>query len=125
MASITFTYGMTSITLSCLVYPEQPKEDLPQVRSQNAVGDVWTMDMASGYLHDPEIALELTDAHKDDLRNFIVNTVGGSINEFTYTDYDSNDFTVQYMGGLREMQRSGNNTWIARIQLHVVGTATP
>ena len=111
MATCTFTYGSTSITIAAPKRPEAEGYVRPQIVGRTMGGGRKVADMSSGTDWRQGIPLNfvaLERADWDALRDFIRNTADWSSNLFTYTDPRAVALTnMFYISGIPEARAVG------------------
>jgi len=85
-ATITFTYGITSITLPAPAPGYSQEQRRAQTIGRTADGSVFVYDKQT-VIRTLTLGLKCSQAEKDDLDAFFENTVKGALNTFTYTDH--------------------------------------
>ncbi len=119
--SVTLTYSAVSITIETPDYPERPGRSLDQFRSQALGGRVWTITRRIGQINRPTLSWgTLPEADYILLRDFILDTVRGSSNEFTFVDWNSTSWTATYLGGIETAQKVDYDCWRVAIELQLV-----
>lgn len=105
-ATITFTYGETSITLPSPNYPSELHPGRPQIKGGAVGGRVWVSDLGDGtQLGQPKLTWKgLPKSFFDQMYAFIETTVNLSGNPFQFVDWYDVTRTVRYWGGLYEFQ---------------------
>ncbi len=96
MPTVTFTLGVDSATVRS---PQLPVRDSkpPLQRTGKSRGKTrQTITWGDPEIRKPLPLRRLTDAQKDDLEDFIVNSAEYGANGFTYTDQDSNVFNNMF-----------------------------
>jgi len=83
------------------------------------LGDGSTLDQPHLVWNDKAM---LPDADHTALETFVKTTVNFKEKSFTYTDYNSNTFTVRYWGGLETFTPARSSHWIGLIELREVPT---
>lgn len=120
-ATMTLTYGATSVTVPTPEYPERPGVDIDQYRAAAMGGAVWTVTRSAGTLYYPVFRWEtLNDADFNTLSGFILTTCAGSEHDFTLVDWDSTTWTATYLGGLPEAEQDDYNCWRLSLALKLV-----
>ena len=76
--------------------------------------------MRDPVLHWPD----LSDSYFTSLYGFVHDDIVGTTNSFTYTDYDGDDWTAYYMGGIEEAELVAYDIWQVTIRLAITGAAS-
>ena len=120
-ATITFTYGSTTVEVSTPDYPEHPGEYLDQFISRAMGGRVTAITRGSGTIKEPVLVWEeLSNSEFTALKDFFFTTTNGAENEVTYTDWDGNVHTVKYLGGLERAEQIDFDSWKVELKLAIV-----
>ena len=119
--TISFTYGSDTLVLPTPDFGTTPGQALRQSVGRAMGGRVTAVTWSSGINRNPEyIWNHLPEADALAAVTFFLTTVGGAGNDITLVDWDSNTYTVRYMGGLEEAAPVEYDGWRVKIKLAVV-----
>lgn len=113
-----FTLGAETFTWSC--FPKYPEDNPVQVNvvvDYSEGGQLYAYDKG---IDEQFFNLTFTNANATDFANFedwLANVAVGPVNTFTYTDRDSNDFTVRLMDTKNPLRGVGPGKWGGTVRL--------
>lgn len=67
---------------------------------------------------------ELSATEKADLEGFFLDTAEGTLNQFNYTDHDTNIWTVQFLNPTLDFVEHWRGTFSVRVELEIVGVGS-
>lgn len=118
---ITLSYSATTINIESPDFPEQIKEDLVQTRARAMGGRVVSVTRTNSTLKNPTLVWNnLNETDFTSLKNFIFNTVDGTTQQFSFTDWNSTTYNARYMGGLEKSQQVAYEQWKVELRLAIV-----
>lgn len=106
MSTINFDDGTNpSITLPSPEYPAQDAQILDQSVQQAMGGRITSITRGSGVLRRWKLMWNtLPESDYNTLVTFLYTTISGAANPFTFTDHNSDQYVVKYIGGLERSQ---------------------
>ena len=119
--TIRFTFGAyTTGDIPAPNAPEKWQEDLDQARMRAEGGRPVTVTRQSGTVKDPSLHWDtLEKTYFDALMDFFYTQTIGSENACTFNDWDDDDHTAYYMGGLEKAEGDGE-TYKLDLKLAIV-----
>ena len=121
---IIFTKGATVVNLPNPNYPGELHPSRPQVKNAAIGGRIDVTDLGDGSnLHQPRLTfLRLPNADYTTMKSFLETTVNLTELSFTFTDWDSNTYTVVYWSGLTAFGKAGPKHMTGTIRLQEIPT---
>ena len=122
--SVIFTKGAATVTLPNPNYPGLLRPSRPQIKNAAIGGRVVVSDLSDGTnLRQPRLTWErLPKTDFDNMESFIEIDVKRSELSFTFTDWESNTWTVIYWDGIDDFGRAGFDHMAGTIELRQVPT---
>lgn len=114
----------TYLVLPTPSYGSKPCKDLDQARMRAMGGRPVSVSRSTGAVRDP--VLYWADMDEDDfqdLDSFVEDDLDGTTNSFTYTDYNGDDWTAYYMGGIEDAEPVDYDCWQVTIRLAITAAA--
>ena len=119
--TITFTFGITTITVDTPDFPEEWHKVLDQAVQQAMGGRITALTRSSGVIQRPVFHWkQLPESQLNALQTFFTVTVSGAASNVTLVDWDGNSLTVRYLGGLENAVQDQLDNWRLDLRLAVI-----
>jgi hypothetical protein len=119
MPQVQLTSGENSIRIRGLIYPQKDELDLGLATGLSGGGEVYVSRKSAAALTLVRMFAGVRNEDYLALKNWYANIAEGSKNSFSLVDGDGSEYTVRWLNGPADWEKSAENQWSGLMRLRI------